>query len=414
MKKTAALVIIMFITVICMYGIPAFGQSLVQEDDTEKSINVINGIAQDITNYLWEISEELPEEEYITLMNRNFRIIQAFELLFTEDSYETYSKVYKKKFKRTQSYDDAKKVVEAQSELVQHTSVADGAWFLWGTGKENNANGYAWFTGKVGPVVEGEEKSLTEEALDASEMDGYGQGPVLIKCLLDDPSQAKGNIVLVSGGGYKQRSNFAEGYAGVKCFKALGYNCFLLQRRVAPYSPEDIYMDMQRAIRLVRYYGTREGWGGMDMIAAGGFSGGGRTIIGSIRQAYGFLTPVEEGAADYIPDDIDKVNSDLDAALIAYGNSDGKLYSEENPNWPATFITYGLEDSEGVQNGCMGLYEQIKDSVPSQIFPIADVGHGFGVGQASNVPETVAQWPVLADTFMMEHKGFSENRINES
>ena len=356
-------------------------------------------VVQDITNYLWDIPDDASEEEYIRLMDRNFRIIQAFELLFTEDSYEAYSKVYARQFKRTKSYEDAQKVVEAQSLLVQKTSITDGAWFLWGTNEEDNANGYAWFTGNVGPVVAGEEEALTEEALDASAIDGYGQGPVLIKCLLDDPTQAKGNIVLISGGGFGTRSNPAEGYAAIPCFNGLGYNCFLLQRRVAPYSVADIAMDMQRSIRLVKYYGEQEGWGGMDMIAAAGFSGGGGTIMAAVSSAYGDMTPADEGAASYVPDEIDAVNSDLDVALIAYGAA-GSGYPEENPNWPATYITYGKNDSEGIQEGCEALFAQLDGVVPAQIYAIDDVGHGFGVGQASTVPETVALWPLQADEFM--------------
>ena len=345
------------------------------------------------------------------MMNRNFRIIQAFELLFTEESYDEYSKVYSRQFKRSQSFEDAQKVVEAQSVLVQHTSIEDGAWFLWGTNAQDNVNGYEWFTGNVGPVVDGEEAELTEEALDESHMDGYGQGPVLIKCLLDDPTQAKGNIVLISGGGFIERSNPAEGYAAIPCFNALGYNCFLLQRRVAPFSYEDIAMDMQRAIRLVRYHAEKEGWGGQDMIAAAGFSGGGGTIMAAVRLAYGELTPADEGATSYIPDEIDEVNSDLDVANFAYGVQASLLYTEDNPNWPATYITYGNEDTvEGVIEGCTSLYEMIKDAVPAQIYMVDGAHHGFGVGQSSNVPEACAQWPIQADAFMMDNKGFSVNR----
>ena len=373
--------------------------SLLAAEQADEQVQAAETV-QDINDYLWEIPEDASEEEYIKLMNRNFRIIQAFELLFTEDSYEAYSKVYARKFKRSHSYEDAQKVVEAQALLVQKASIADGAWFLWGTNESDNANEYAWFTGNVGPVVDGEEAALTEEVLDGSDIDGYGQGPVLIKCLIDDPSNAKGNIVLISGGGFGTRSNAAEGYAAIPCFNEMGYNCFLLQRRVAPFSTQDIFMDMQRAVRMVRYYAALENWGGQDMIAAAGFSGGGRTIIGAVSYAYGDLTPAEEGASSYKPDEIDAVNYDLDVALIAYGNSDGKLYNEENSNWPATFITYGLEDSDGVQNGCKALYEQIKDTVPAQILSFEDVGHGFGVGQASNIPDTVQIWPVQADEFM--------------
>lgn len=361
-------------------------------------------VVQDIGNYLWEIPEDASDEEFIKLMERNFRIIQAFELLFTEESYDAYSKVYSRQYKRTKTLEDAQKVVEAQALLVQHTSIEDGAWFLWGTDETDNANGYAWFTGSIGPVVDDEEAELTEEALDGSAMDGYGQGPVLIKCLLEDPTQAKGNIVVISGGGYTQRSNPAEGYAAVPCFNDLGYNCFLLQRRVEPYSVNDIAMDLQRAIRLVRYYAAEEGWGGQDMIAAAGFSGGGSTICAQISMAYGAMTPADEGASSYIADEIDALDSDLDAALLAYGAASS--FETENTEIPALYITCGTEDEWAVPNS-EALYEQYKDIVPCQLYIVEGAGHGFGVGQASTVPEGCAQWPIQADAFMQENLGFS-------
>ena len=49
---------------------------------------------------------------------------------------------------------------------------------------------------------------------------------------------------MTSGGGNTSRSNPVEAYAVCPEFNKLGYNCFLLQRRVAPYNNDDIVMDM--------------------------------------------------------------------------------------------------------------------------------------------------------------------------
>ncbi len=371
------------------------------EDETE-----IDGVVQDISNYLWEIPADASEDEYIKLMTRNYRIIQAFELLFTEESYDEYSSVYSRQFKRSQSYEDAQKVVEAQASLVQHTSIEDGAWFLWGFDAEDNANGYEWYTANVGPIVDGEEADLTEDTLDESEMDGYGQGPVLIKCLLDDPTQAKGNIILVSGGGFTSRSNPAEGYAAVPCFQEMGYNCFLLQRRVAPFSQEDIGMDMQRAVRLVRYYAEQEGWGGQDMIAAAGFSGGGGTILQAVNYNYGSLTPADTGVSGYVADDIDQVSSDLDVAMIVYGSGSTPV-TEENTNLPAFYITHGDSDDMVPVENAQITYDSVKDRVPAELYIVEGAKHGFGVGQSSTAAEGCKDWPVQADEFMQENLGHS-------
>ncbi|MBQ9032359.1 MAG: hypothetical protein IJ106_13045 [Parasporobacterium sp.] len=371
----------------------------IQAEEAATGDAVVDGVVQDITDFLWEIPADAPEEEYIRLMNRNFRIIQAFELLFTEESYDAYSKVYSRQFKRTKSLEDAQKVVEAQSDLVQTVSIADGAWFLWGTSAEDNTNGYEWFTANVGPVVDGEEAELTQEALDASEMDGFGQGPVLIKCLLDDPTQAKGNIILISGGGFSARSNPAEGYAAIPVFNDLGYNCFLLQRRVAPFSQMDIFMDLQRAIRIVRYNAGQEGWGGQDMIAAAGFSGGGGTIMGTVFNCYGALTPADLGVSTYTPDELDAVNSDLDVAMPIYGSMSSFL-SDANPNLPAFYIAHGMADDMVDPKNAQDVYDYVKDLVPAQLYMIPDAKHGFGPGTSSTAAEGCKEWPGQADAFM--------------
>lgn len=50
--------------------------------------------------------------------------------------------------------------------------------------------------------------------------------PFLIPYLLDDPSSAKGTIIVASGGGNTSRSNPVEAYAVCPEFNKLGYNCF--------------------------------------------------------------------------------------------------------------------------------------------------------------------------------------------
>ena len=59
-------------------------------------------VEEDYVNYLWEIPEDASEEQYIQLMERNFRIIQEFELLFTPESYKEFANVYKKQYKKSQ------------------------------------------------------------------------------------------------------------------------------------------------------------------------------------------------------------------------------------------------------------------------------------------------------------------------
>lgn len=112
----------------------------------------------DTLNYLWQIPEGASDEEIMKLTERNFKIIQSFQPLYTEDSYKEYNKVYSMGYKRKQDVASAKEALEAQSLLQQTLTVADGVYYLWGD--------------SVGPMADGE--SFTEEQLDASMPDAYG------------------------------------------------------------------------------------------------------------------------------------------------------------------------------------------------------------------------------------------------
>lgn len=349
----------------------------------------------DLEEYLWDVPEDASLEEQIKLELRNYSIIQGMELLFEEESYSAYSSAATKlRSKGDQERLDA--VREAKAGLVQVTSVAEGVYFIW---KD--------FVSM--PIADGE--SYTEEELDGASLLGYGNTTILVKCLLDDPTEAKGNILVVSGGAMKGRSNNAEGYPAVEVFNGLGYNCFVLQRRLEPYSTIDIYMDCQRAIRTIRYYAGQEGWGGQDMIAAVGWSGGGATILGAINNCYGDLTPAEYDS-DYVPDEIDAVNSDLDVAMIIYGayNHDAEdgganeLLGQDNTSLPAFYINHGTGDETIPYENAVSLYNTvIERGGTAKLTTVEGAPHGYGVGM-EGYPGTY-EWPAEADEFMQSLRG---------
>ena len=340
----------------------------------------------------WEVTSEMSIDEALKLEKRNYKIVLSMEPLYDADSYSVYYKAIlaMRKNKDQVSIDAA---VAARNSLIQTSTVEDRIMFLWG---------------ETIPLVDGE--TYTEEALDLSQEDAYGAEPFIIKYLLADPSTAKGNIVMVSGGAMKIRANYSEGYPAAKVFNELGYNVFLLQRRVEPYSNMDIFMDYQRAVRLVRYSVEKEGYGGADMIAGIGWSGGGFTVMGAIDSCYGKLTPKDEGDSNYVPDDIDAVNSDLDVAMIIYGSADGSI-ATKNTNWPAFYVCAGLADTTVDPNGSQKLYDNVKNKVPAMLNLIPGAAHGFGVGlaPATGIAEGCDKWPAQADVFMQENLGHSGN-----
>lgn len=347
------------------------------------------GDVYDLYDYLWDMPVDGTDEEFSKYAVRNFKFVQSIEPMVSEESFfNLYGASVRLKQKRDGSREE---FLAALADLDLKTSLADGVYFLWDADNM--------------PLLDGE--SFTEEELDNGPLDSYGFIPLLVKCLLDDPTTAKGNLIVVSGGGMTNRSNSGEAYPAISVFNDLGYNVFVLQRRIRPYSDEDIFMDMQRAIRIVRYYAAEEGWGGQDMIAACGWSGGAATVMGAVNNLYGDLNPTKYDS-DYVPDEIDAVSSDLDVALPIYGgalNDNG-----ENTNLPAFYTCAGTEDNTGAHEHITKLYQDaLARGVDAAMNLFEGAGHGFGVGQEGALKGTpeCATWPGIADAFMQAHRGYS-------
>jgi len=375
MKKIIAFIIIAVL--LLGLAVPVWAQDSAQPDQQSFT---------DYKDYLWELSEDMTDEEFSTLALRNYKFIQSLELLTDADSFKT---LYKANVHLKQKAEGAKQeFIEAQDNIIMNGSVEEQVIFLWDRGNI--------------PAPEGE--SITEEELDAAPLDGVGFVPFLIKRLLEDPSQAKGNIIAISGGAGSNRSNAGEAYPAVEIFNNLGYNVFVLQYRIAPYSWEDMYMDTQRAVRMVRYHAQQENWGGQDCIAAVGWSAGSMCIAGMINNLYGSLDPTVYDP-EYIPDVIDEVNSDLDTAMLIYG---GTIDPESaNPHIPCLYLCLGSEDAIFSVEEIGSMYEMAQErGIPALFHVIEGVGHGFGVG-APNLPEECSRWPEEADQFLMENRGYA-------
>jgi len=156
-----------------------------------------------------------------------------------------------------------------------------------------------------------------------------------------DQSKVKGNMICVAGGGYFLRANYEEAYPAAEYFNSIGYNAFVLQRRVAPYAPLDSSLDLQRSVRYLRYHAKALGIVKTEIMLSVGFSGGGGTILGAVKNYYGDVLPTIT-YPDYVPDDVDMLNSDMNAIILIY-SARGKI-NTKNPNFPAIFAASGSDD----------------------------------------------------------------------
>ena len=150
----------------------------------------------------------------------------------------------------------------------------------------------------------------------------------------------------------------------------------MLQRRVAPSEQIDASLDLQRAI---------------DKLWTIGFSGGGFTIMNQLNTCYGDITP-DAIYPDYVPDEIDKINSDYAVAAVFYGVM--TPYDSENPNMPKFYICGGSIDNKVVPKNYLEFYQTCLDKGwMADLYLAGNVHHGFatnGVRAFSDVGYTKA------------------------
>lgn len=251
---------------------------------------------------------------------------------------------------------------------------------------------YLWPRGQVPSVTE------------YTENEGYAYAdwpdfePYMLEMLVDEGTEVKGAVLLASGGGHMYRSNVEEAYEVALALNDLGYQCFIVNYRVDPYTLAESGLDMARAVRYVRSnaekYGIEE-----DKIACAGFSAGGSVSTEMIDNWAGDVnaSALVEG---YEPDELDQVSADVNAYLSIYGNYNTEAINTEE--FPPTFFVIGGEDGWQDVSLCFNL---VKDAgIQTEIHVFAGVPHGFGAGTHADgtVYENASTWPALADAFMQD------------
>ena len=329
----------------------------------------------------------------------NYRFLRNLPTAFddSDSSFSMYYKVgenllsYKGKKLNAGQKEQLKEIVSLRENLRQIAPWESTIWYLWDQDL---------------PMAE-ETESLV---FDRTTFDNEEFVPFLVPYLQADQNKAMGNIIVISGGGYSERANLAEGYIVARGYVERGYNAFVLQRRVAAYGYEDIWMDLQRAIRYLRYYGEEKGLGALDMIAACGFSGGGATVMGVVQYLYGDIQPTIYDA-DYTPDAVDAMSADLDAALVIYGPwakiGTGETFTgidTDNPNLPPFFFAVGTKDSTGAYQDTLTLANSLVGKAEQELHVFAGAIHGFA---APDPNSNTNYWMDLAHGFLKKQIGLS-------
>lgn len=205
--------------------------------------------------------------------------------------------------------------------------------------------------------------------------------PYVTAIPMRDGMTPKGAVLLMAGGAYQFRGNYTDALTTAAALREYGFQAFVVDYRLQPYSQEEGALDVARAVRFVRKNADIYGFH-PDNVAVMGFSAGG-------IQAGEFLMHYDEDVngtvldASYVPDELDEIP--------AHASADGMIYSfygrlsvgNMDPEWlaggnlPPTFYVYGTEDPFYRQFERQ--YQVIRDmGIPVSRIVLDGWPHGFG------------------------------------
>lgn len=192
--------------------------------------------------------------------------------------------------------------------------------------------------------------------------------------------EIKGAVMICPGGAFEYRSP-AEGTPVAEALSRYGYQCFVVNYRLRPYTQEEAALDLARGVRFVRRHADVYGIDPND-IAVMGFSAGG-ILSGELALNFGGTANGSVLDAGYTPDALDDVSADPAAVGLMYSFygrlSVASTDVEEfrRANLPPTYVLYGSEEIfRGQIENQVGLLREAGVSVESHI--LEGYRHGFG------------------------------------
>lgn len=231
----------------------------------------------------------------------------------------------------------------------------------------------------------------------------------------NESGEKTGCVIVCPGGAYCGLADH-EGNPVSQYLQTNGISAFTLTYRCKPYDHRAIISDINRAVRWVRYNAQRFNID-PDKIGVLGFSAGGNlALLGATQFDYG----LQSG------DDIDRVSSRPDAALLCYpvismkdslthdetkyvlvGRSEEKealaeKYSGENAvkeDTPPMFIWHTAADTcVKVENSIVMAQALAEHKIPFELHIFPEGEHGLGL--AENFDGGANAWPSLAVSWL--------------
>ena len=196
--------------------------------------------------------------------------------------------------------------------------------------------------------------------------------------------EVKGAVLIAAGGAFRFRSD-VEGRPVAEAFSELGYQSFVVNYRLRPYSMQEGALDLGRAVRYARNRAAEYGIEEKD-IAVVGFSAGGILWGEELLHFDGTVNGTSIDPS-YVPDELDMVSADASAVGMIYSfygrlsvaSSDVEKF--KNSGLPPAFFAYGTQDPFVREfKKCIEALRQA--GVPVEDHVLQGWPHGFGVGDS--------------------------------
>lgn len=251
----------------------------------------------------------------------------------------------------------------------------------------NNSTGTgdAVMTGKVNLWEKGNIPTVTPNV---NNSDGPDFIPNLEVFTVSDDVQPKGAVMICPGGAFMFRSMQNEGYDIADMLTSMGYQCFVVNYRISPYTMQESATDLQRGIRYVKAHAA-EYRIRPENIALVGFSAGG-ILNGEVLLNWRDLTNGTALDSSYRPDNLDNVPVSACAVGMIYSFygrlsvSMNNVETLRNADLPPAFYCWGTRDGfagQFTQNA--NAVEQAGCRVERKI--LQDYPHGYGTGGSFDV-----------------------------